>query len=163
MALVDQIQLPTLNYIHRRPRLLNQLIDFVEAQQRLISIYAPGGYGKSILLTDFAQTTDLPVCWCSLIPANRDPASFLTLLAYSITDRFHEIDPAQLDKIVARGDTEMSIHHIVETLATVGEHIIIIDEMDAVCRARGTRSDSTGVGDTVVNQLLAKIALTNLR
>lgn len=36
-------------------------------------------------------------------------------------------------------------------------HIIIFDELDAICRARGTRNDSTGVGDTVVNQLLAKI------
>jgi vesicle-fusing ATPase len=36
-------------------------------------------------------------------------------------------------------------------------HIIIFDELDAICRARGSRNDGTGVGDTVVNQLLAKI------
>ncbi|KAJ5070587.1 vesicle-fusing atpase [Anaeramoeba ignava] len=36
-------------------------------------------------------------------------------------------------------------------------HIIIFDEIDAICRKRGTRNDGTGVGDTVVNQLLAKI------
>ncbi|KAJ3439945.1 vesicle-fusing atpase [Anaeramoeba flamelloides] len=36
-------------------------------------------------------------------------------------------------------------------------HIIIFDEIDAICRKRGTRTDGTGVGDTVVNQLLAKI------
>jgi vesicle-fusing ATPase len=36
-------------------------------------------------------------------------------------------------------------------------HIIIFDELDAICRARGSRQDGTGVGDTVVNQLLAKI------
>lgn len=36
-------------------------------------------------------------------------------------------------------------------------HIIIFDEFDAICRARGSRNDGTGVGDTVVNQLLAKI------
>eukprot|EP01105_Mastigella_eilhardi_P005877 TRINITY_DN17566_c0_g1_i1.p1 TRINITY_DN17566_c0_g1~~TRINITY_DN17566_c0_g1_i1.p1 ORF type:complete len:789 (-),score=258.28 TRINITY_DN17566_c0_g1_i1:78-2237(-) len=45
-------------------------------------------------------------------------------------------------------------------------HVIIFDEIDAVCRARGSRGDSTGVGDTVVNQLLAKIdgveALNNI-
>jgi vesicle-fusing ATPase len=35
-------------------------------------------------------------------------------------------------------------------------HIIIMDELDAICRARGSKSDSTGVGDTVVNQLLTK-------
>ncbi|KAJ1662184.1 transport between ER and Golgi ATPase protein [Coemansia sp. RSA 1646] len=36
-------------------------------------------------------------------------------------------------------------------------HIIIFDELDAICKQRGSKNDSTGVGDTVVNQLLAKI------
>jgi vesicle-fusing ATPase len=36
-------------------------------------------------------------------------------------------------------------------------HIIIFDEIDSICRTRGTTSGSTGVGDTVVNQLLSKI------
>eukprot|EP01119_Soliformovum_irregulare_P007267 TRINITY_DN1966_c0_g1_i1.p1 TRINITY_DN1966_c0_g1~~TRINITY_DN1966_c0_g1_i1.p1 ORF type:complete len:737 (-),score=286.48 TRINITY_DN1966_c0_g1_i1:39-2249(-) len=36
-------------------------------------------------------------------------------------------------------------------------HIIIFDEIDAICKQRGSRGDSTGVGDTVVNQLLSKI------
>lgn len=36
-------------------------------------------------------------------------------------------------------------------------HIIIFDELDAICKQRGSRGDSTGVGDSVVNQLLAKV------
>jgi vesicle-fusing ATPase len=36
-------------------------------------------------------------------------------------------------------------------------HIIIFDEIDAICKQRGTMSGSTGVHDTVVNQLLSKI------
>lgn len=36
-------------------------------------------------------------------------------------------------------------------------HIIILDEMDAICKQRGTNRDSTGVSDSVVNQLLSKI------
>ncbi|KAI9470797.1 MAG: P-loop containing nucleoside triphosphate hydrolase protein [Benjaminiella poitrasii] len=36
-------------------------------------------------------------------------------------------------------------------------HIIIFDELDAICKSRGTRSGDTGVGDSVVNQLLAKM------
>eukprot|EP01132_Coremiostelium_polycephalum_P006793 gene6793-8428_t len=45
-------------------------------------------------------------------------------------------------------------------------HIIIFDEMDAICKSRGSRSGDTGVGDSVVNQLLAMIdgveALNNI-
>jgi vesicle-fusing ATPase len=36
-------------------------------------------------------------------------------------------------------------------------HIIIFDEIDAICKQRGTTGGGTGVGDTVVNQLLAKM------
>lgn len=36
-------------------------------------------------------------------------------------------------------------------------HIVIFDEIDAICKVRGSRSDSTGVSDSIVNQLLAKI------
>ena len=128
MALEDRIRLPALNLIHRRPRLLKLLTGFVEARYRLITVYAPGGYGKSILLADFAQTTDLPVCWCSLEPVDRDPTSFLLLLAYSITDRFHEIEPESLMRLIQQGDTQLSIYRIADLLARVGPHLIIIDD-----------------------------------
>ena len=36
-------------------------------------------------------------------------------------------------------------------------HIIILDEMDAICKTRGSSSSNTGVSDSVVNQLLSKI------
>ncbi|KAI0986990.1 hypothetical protein GJ496_007851 [Pomphorhynchus laevis] len=36
-------------------------------------------------------------------------------------------------------------------------HVIIFDEIDAICKTRGSTAGSTGVQDTVVNQLLSKI------
>ncbi|XP_024386914.2 vesicle-fusing ATPase isoform X2 [Physcomitrium patens] len=36
-------------------------------------------------------------------------------------------------------------------------HIIIFDELDAICKARGSTRDGTGVHDSIVNQLLTKI------
>lgn len=36
-------------------------------------------------------------------------------------------------------------------------HIIIFDELDAIMKKRGSTSDSTGVNDSVVNQLLSKM------
>lgn len=45
-------------------------------------------------------------------------------------------------------------------------HIIIFDELDAICKQRGSKNDGTGVGDSVVNQLLSKMdgvdALNNI-
>jgi len=34
-------------------------------------------------------------------------------------------------------------------------HVVVIDEIDALCKQRGSRGDGTGVGDSAVNQLLA--------
>ncbi|KAG8903113.1 transport between ER and Golgi ATPase protein [Tulasnella sp. 403] len=38
-----------------------------------------------------------------------------------------------------------------------GLHIIIFDELDAICKQRGSTNSGTGVGDSVVNQLLSKM------
>jgi vesicle-fusing ATPase len=38
-----------------------------------------------------------------------------------------------------------------------GLHIIIFDELDAICKQRGSTNSGTGVGDSVVNQLLSKV------
>mmetsp|Transcript_7357 Transcript_7357/g.16657 ORF Transcript_7357/g.16657 Transcript_7357/m.16657 type:complete len:736 (-) Transcript_7357:225-2432(-) len=36
-------------------------------------------------------------------------------------------------------------------------HVIIFDEIDSICKARGSKADGTGVHDSIVNQLLSKI------
>lgn len=36
-------------------------------------------------------------------------------------------------------------------------HIVILDEMDAICKQRGSNRSDSGVSDSVVNQLLSKI------
>ncbi|KAJ3531815.1 hypothetical protein NM688_g7518 [Phlebia brevispora] len=38
-----------------------------------------------------------------------------------------------------------------------GLHIIIFDELDAICKQRGSTQSGTGVGDSIVNQLLSKM------
>lgn len=71
--------------------------------------------------------------------------------------------PAILNKFV--GQSEENIRNLFKDAEDEyrerGEqsqlHVIIFDEIDAICKQRGSRSDGTGVGDTVVNQLLSKI------
>ena len=40
-----------------------------------------------------------------------------------------------------------------------GLHIIIFDELDAIFKQRGSTNGGTGVGDTVVNQILSKVGI----
>jgi vesicle-fusing ATPase len=71
--------------------------------------------------------------------------------------------PEVLNKFV--GQSEENIRKLFEPaeadMAKFGDesplHMIIFDEIDAICKERGSRKDGTGVGDTVVNQLLSKI------
>ena len=71
--------------------------------------------------------------------------------------------PQILDKYV--GESEANIRRLFEEAeeeekrmgANSGLHIIIFDEIDAICKARGSTGGNTGVNDTVVNQLLSKI------
>ncbi|XP_038048749.1 vesicle-fusing ATPase-like isoform X1 [Patiria miniata] len=71
--------------------------------------------------------------------------------------------PEILNKFV--GESEANIRKLFSAAeeeqkrcgANSGLHIIIFDEIDAICKQRGTMSGSSGVHDTVVNQLLAKI------
>lgn len=40
---------------------------------------------------------------------------------------------------------------------SAGLHVVIFDEIDALCRSRGSSSGGSQVGDSIVNQLLTKI------
>lgn len=71
--------------------------------------------------------------------------------------------PQILDKYV--GESEANIRRLFEDAETEfkrvgnnsGLHIIIFDEIDAICKARGSVAGNSGVHDTVVNQLLSKM------
>lgn len=71
--------------------------------------------------------------------------------------------PQILDKYV--GESEANIRRLFAEAEeeekrlgpNSGLHIIIFDEIDAICKSRGSVAGNSGVHDTVVNQLLAKI------
>ena len=71
--------------------------------------------------------------------------------------------PQILDKYV--GESEANIRRLFADAeeeekrmgVNSGLHIIIFDEIDAICKARGSVAGNSGVNDTVVNQLLSKI------
>ncbi|KAG6476075.1 hypothetical protein ZIOFF_065310 [Zingiber officinale] len=71
--------------------------------------------------------------------------------------------PEVLSKYV--GESEKNIRDLFadaeQEQSTKGEqsdlHVIIFDEIDAICKSRGSTRDGTGVHDGIVNQLLTKI------
>jgi vesicle-fusing ATPase len=97
------------------------------------------------------------------------PGTGKTLMARQIGKMLNAAEPKIvngpeiLDKYV--GASEENIRKLFRDAeaeqAAKGEysqlHIIIFDEIDAICKQRGRGTDSTGVHDTVVNQLLSKV------
>ncbi|CAI8035308.1 Vesicle-fusing ATPase [Geodia barretti] len=97
------------------------------------------------------------------------PGTGKTLMARQIGKMLHAREPKivngpeVLNKYV--GESESNIRLLFAEAETEQKkmginsalHIIIFDELDAICKQRGTVGGGTGVHDTVVNQLLAKI------
>ncbi|XP_011501356.1 PREDICTED: vesicle-fusing ATPase 1-like [Ceratosolen solmsi marchali] len=97
------------------------------------------------------------------------PGTGKTLMARQIGNMLNAREPKIvngpqiLDKYV--GESEANIRRLFADAEeeekrlgpNSGLHIIIFDEIDAICKARGSVAGATGVHDTVVNQLLAKI------
>jgi LuxR family maltose regulon positive regulatory protein len=57
-----------------RPRLVDQLTKAQAGELTLVC--APAGFGKTMLLADWARRTGLPVAWLSLDAADNDPVRF---------------------------------------------------------------------------------------
>jgi vesicle-fusing ATPase len=97
------------------------------------------------------------------------PGTGKTLLARQIAKFVNSKEPKIvngpeiLDKYV--GGSEQKIRELFadaeKDQKQLGEqsqlHIIILDELDAICKQRGSTRDGTGVHDSIVNQLLSKI------
>lgn len=97
------------------------------------------------------------------------PGTGKTLMARQIGNMLNAREPKIvngpqiLDKYV--GESEANIRRLFADAEeeekrlgpNSGLHIIIFDEIDAICKARGSVAGNSGVHDTVVNQLLAKI------
>ncbi|RWS24234.1 vesicle-fusing ATPase 2-like protein [Leptotrombidium deliense] len=97
------------------------------------------------------------------------PGTGKSLIAKKIGMMLHTTDPKIvsgpeiLDKFI--GGSEGNIRNLFadaeRDFNNLGNasplHIIIFDEIDAICKARGSIAGSAGVNDSVVNQLLAKM------
>ena len=73
-----------------RERLIRSLL--AEPRPSVVAIVAPPGYGKTVLLTDWATREARDVAWLTVGEYDNEPSVFLTYLAAAI-DRIGPLDP----------------------------------------------------------------------
>ncbi len=112
-----------------RQRLVNFIHDHLD--RKLILVSAPAGYGKTTLLADFAQDTDLPVCWYTLDAFDQDLRVFLEYFIAAIARRFPAFGERSRAFLQQVPDPGASIYPIVATLVqeiydTIPEYFVLI-------------------------------------
>ncbi|UYV72768.1 NSF [Cordylochernes scorpioides] len=105
---------------------------------RGILLYGPPGTGKTLMARQIGNMLNA-----------REPK---IVNGPQILDKYVGESEANIRKLFADAEEEER-----KLGPNSGLHIIIFDEIDAICKARGSVAGNTGVHDTVVNQLLAKI------
>ncbi|XP_042199266.1 vesicle-fusing ATPase [Callorhinchus milii] len=103
-----------------------------------ILLYGPPGCGKTLMARQIGKMLN-----------SREPK---VVNGPEILNKYVGESEANIRKLFADAEEEQK-----RLGANSGLHIIIFDEIDAICKQRGTMQGSTGVHDTVVNQLLSKI------
>jgi len=103
-----------------------------------ILLFGPPGTGKTLMARQIGQMLN-----------SREPK---IVNGPEILDKYVGESEANIRKLFAEAEEEET-----RMGPLSGLHIIIFDEIDAICKARGSTGGSTGVNDTVVNQLLSKI------
>ncbi|KAI6225894.1 Vesicle-fusing ATPase [Aphelenchoides besseyi] len=105
---------------------------------RGILLYGPPGTGKTLIARQIGKMLNA-----------REPK---IVNGPDILNKYVGESEANLRKLFADAEEEWR-----RCGANSGLHIIIFDELDAICKQRGSSAGGAGVHDTIVNQLLTKL------
>ncbi|XP_025100373.1 vesicle-fusing ATPase-like isoform X1 [Pomacea canaliculata] len=105
---------------------------------RGILLFGPPGTGKTLMARQIGKMLNA-----------REPK---IVNGPQILDKYVGESEANIRKLFAEAEEEEKRCGV-----NSGLHIIIFDEIDAICKSRGSVAGNTAVHDTVVNQLLAKL------
>ena len=134
-----------------RPRLLESLRGLLD--NKLVLLSAPAGYGKTSLLIDLANNVQMPVCWLSLDPLDRDPQRFIAYLIASLSERFPGIGVTSRIQLSQLKSIERDVETLLVTLTNEiyeqveDDFLLIIDDFHLV--------DDEPVISSLLNRFLA--------
>src|SRR5437899_170808 len=101
---------------------------------RAVSVVAPGGYGKTTLLAQWATRDDRPFAWVSLDRRDNDPIVLLRHIAASINEIIL-VDPRLLDALAAPCDSIWStvVPRVAALVAAAEDCVLVVDDVHELC------------------------------
>jgi len=108
-----------------RERLVDEI--YANIPRKLIALVAPPGYGKTTLLADFSEHTEMPVCWVRVSEADRDVYRLAGMLSASLGRRFRRLQD-QIDLESLAGSTPEALARVFAEVidSRVSETFVII-------------------------------------
>ena len=112
-----------------RTALVNRL---AAAQSPIITVTAPPGYGKTMLLAQWAELVGPRVAWVSCDDGDNDPVVLLSALAVAL-DRIEPIDPTIFSALVSSGGDITVVPRFVSAIAAMHRPVtLVLDHAEAV-------------------------------
>ncbi|HEX4526431.1 MAG TPA: hypothetical protein VH108_06780 [Gaiellaceae bacterium] len=101
---------------------------------RAVSVVAPGGYGKTTLLAQWATRDDRPFAWISLDRRDNDPIVLLRHVAAALNEIF-VVDPRLLDALANPGDSIWStvVPRVAAVVAAAEDCVLVLDDTHEIC------------------------------
>ena len=102
------------------------------AHQPVIAVTAPAGYGKSIVLAQWADTKHPRVAWLSVDDRDNDPVVLLTYLAVAL-NRVQPIPPRVFRSLASPGAGLADVFRLVSTVRAMEKPVhIVVDHAEAL-------------------------------
>jgi LuxR family maltose regulon positive regulatory protein len=110
-----------------RPRLTQRLDEGLRNGHRLFLVVAPAGYGKTTLVTDWLDKTDIPSAWLSLDEADNDPLRFFTYVVAALQKTLGPKLSQPLLEVfpMTPQSPEAFVHPLINDLTTVNRPILL--------------------------------------
>jgi LuxR family maltose regulon positive regulatory protein len=109
----------------QRDRLIRLLM--AEPRPPIVSLVAPPGYGKTVLLTQWAAGEDRPVAWLTIDDFDNVPSVFLSYVAAAI-DRIRPIDPSIRTQLAVPGSRILgaAVPRLAAELHRIGRPAVLV-------------------------------------
>jgi len=116
---------PPPNLVHRT-RLIQRLNEGLRPGRRLTLVSAPAGFGKTMLLTEWAS--DCGVAWLSLDEEDNDPVRFLTYLVAAIkrVEADVDVDPQSLTQSPPLSSPKPALTMLINSLAAISTDLVLV-------------------------------------